>query len=85
MHQDMIMRRIWLAAVLGVIFGLGIAAFPTSIGSQEKAMLPLTALNQPQRFEAAGPLEPIQYILLGLIAGVIVATPVFLLTKSRYK
>lgn len=82
----MMMRRIWLAAVLGIIIGLGIAAFPGSIGSQEKSMVPLTALNQPQRFEAvASSSQQLQFIFLGLIVGLVVAAPIFLLAKSKYK
>lgn len=84
--QDMVMRRVWLAAVLGVVVGFGIAVFPTSIGSEEKAMLPLTAMNQPQGVQAATPpSQQLMYLLVGLIVGVVVATPVFLLTKSRFR
>ena len=82
----MMMRRIWLAAVLGVIIGIGTTAFPGSIGSQDKSMVPLTALNQPQRFEAVTKSsQHLQFILLALIAGLVVAGPVFLLAKSKYK
>ena len=75
-----------MAAMLGIIIGLVITAFPGSIGSQEKSMVPLTALNQPQKFgDVAKSSQQLQFILLALIVGIVVAGPVFLLAKSKYK
>lgn len=78
------MRRFWLAALLGIIIGLGIALSPTSIGPQEKAMLQLTGENQPARYAATS--EPTnQYLLLAILLGIVVATPVFLVVRRRLR
>jgi formate/nitrite transporter FocA (FNT family) len=86
---DFNLRRVWLAAVLGVIIGLGIAMSPRPMASQEKTMLQLTGVDQPQpaRLEATSQAatDPLQYVLLGILAGIIVAMPVFVLSRRRYR
>lgn len=76
------MRRVWVAAVLGIIIGLGIAFSPTSVGPEEKSMLQLTGVDQPARFAATS--QPTyQYLLLALAVGIIVAMPIFLFSRRR--
>jgi formate/nitrite transporter FocA (FNT family) len=86
---DSNLRRVWLAAVLGVIIGLGIAVSSRPMASQEKTMLQLTGVDQPQpaRLEVTSQAanDPLQYVLLGILAGIIVAMPVFVLSRRRYR
>ena len=78
------MRRLWLALVLGVILGLGITAVPGTIVSEQKTNLqPATLATQRASGPSVSPWFQFQSILLGLLAGIIVAFPVFLLAKSR--
>jgi hypothetical protein len=81
------MRRLWLALVLGVILGLGITAVPGAIVSEQKANLqnPQPATLAAQRTSGASfsPWFQFQSILWGLLAGIIVAFPVLLLAKRR--
>lgn len=80
----MMMRRLWLALVLGVILGLGITAVPGTIVSEQKANLqPATLAAQRTSGASVSPWFQFQSILWGLLAGIILAFPVFLLAKSR--
>lgn len=80
----MMMRRLWLAVVLGVILGLGATAAPSSIGSEEKVNVPLVTSGTQRTFETIlSPWMQFQFVLLGLLAGLVVAVPVFLLIKHR--
>jgi len=77
------MRRVWLAVVLGII--IGIAVTPHPAGSQEKTMLQLTGAAQPARFETTSQqADPLQYLLIGLLAAIVLATPVFVLSRRRF-
>jgi hypothetical protein len=78
------MRRFWLAVALGVILGLGVTVIPSSIGPQERANpLMITSGTQP-RFGASTPsFLQVQLVLLAVLAGLVLAVPVFLLAKRR--
>jgi hypothetical protein len=80
----MMMKRLWLALVLGVILGLGITAVPGTIVSEQKANLqPATLAAQHTAGASTPPWFQFLFILLGLIAGVVIALPVFFLAKRR--
>lgn len=80
------MRRVWLAAVLGVIIGLGIAFSPALVGPERKDMLQLTGVSQPARIEATSQsTDELQYLLPAIIMGILVATPLFLVIRRRLR
>ena len=81
---DNMIRRIWVAVVLGVILGLGITVVPSSIDSVKTAT-PMQLASGPQyRVETSvSPWLQLQPILVGLFAGLVLAVPVFLLAKRR--
>ena len=80
----MMMRRLWLAIVLGVILGLGIAAVPGTIVSDQKTNLqPATLAAQRTSGSNVSPWFEFQPILWGLLAGIVFAFPVFWLAKRR--
>lgn len=81
------MTRLWLAAILGVLLGVGVAYAPSiQIAS------PASTLNFPmQPIEVqrknVQPVNPArsdsQLAFISLLAGIIIAAPVFLITKRR--
>ena len=86
--MDDMIPRLWLAAFLGVLLGVGMAYAtfaPLPVAPAANMKLPA------QTFEVArqtGPTaQPVQsssqLTLLSLIVGIIVATPVFLFAKRR--
>lgn len=78
------MRRLWLAVVLGVILGLGVTVVPSSIDSAKRANpMQLTSGIQYNFVATASPWSQLQPILVGLFAGLVLAVPMFLLAKRR--
>lgn len=78
------MRRFWLAVVLGVILGLGMTIVPSSIDSEKRANPMQLAAGTQYKFEAGpSPWMQLQFVLVGLLVGLVLAVPVFLLVKYR--
>ncbi len=77
--------KTWLAAVLGVLLGVGIAYTAAIPNATSRTNPPLTALEtqptnaQPTRVVQANS----QLILVSLLAGIVVAAPVFVLAKKH--
>jgi hypothetical protein len=80
------MTRLWLAAILGVLLGVGIA-YTTSIPvtSPPNTYLPKQSFEV-QR-QVGGTSRPVQsdslLALISLLAGIVVAAPVFVVAKAR--
>jgi ABC-type antimicrobial peptide transport system permease subunit len=73
-----------LAVVLGVILGLGMTIVPSSIDSGKRMTPMQLAAGTQYKFEAGpSPLTQLQSILIGLLVGLVLAVPVFLLVKHR--
>jgi len=80
----MMMRRLWLAVALGVILGLGVTVIPSSIGPAERTNpVMVTSGAQPRVGASIPPFLQAQLILLAVLAGLVLAVPVFLLAKRR--
>jgi formate/nitrite transporter FocA (FNT family) len=80
----MMMKRLWLAVVLGGILGLGITVVPGSIAPEQKTNVqPATLASQLAAGRSISPSFQFQSILWGLVAGVLVAFPVFMLVRRR--
>jgi hypothetical protein len=80
----MIMRRLWFAVLFGIVLGLGMTVVPSSILSEQRANVLMIAPATQPRFEAGTlPNSQFQFIIIGLLAGLAVAVPVFLLAKRR--
>ena len=86
------MRRLWLAVVLGVILGVAVSAFPSQTVLQQQRplnmpLVPITATGptlQPPRFQTVQPpSSQLRTLLVGLVAGLVVALPAFLIAKRR--
>jgi formate/nitrite transporter FocA (FNT family) len=84
------MRRIWLAAILGVVLGVGVAFIPSTgpSAAPQPMMRPLvTATEENQAgttLPTSNPTAPtLELIFLGLLAGLLVATPLFLVARKR--
>jgi ABC-type antimicrobial peptide transport system permease subunit len=80
------MNKTWLAAVLGILLGLGVAYAPfASVSSPPKTNLPIQAFEQQSNIVQATPhsLLNLQLLILALLVGVVVATPFFLVAKRR--
>lgn len=78
--------RLWLAAVLGIVLGVGLAFAPNpQVSSPAKMYLPIQPLGAERSFEATAHhgSSDFQFALLALLAGVIVASPFFVLAKRR--
>ena len=78
--------KLWLAAFLGVLLGVGMA-YATSVPAAPAANMRLTAQTfevAPQTAATGRPIQSSsQLALLSLMAGLIVATPAFLIAKRR--
>ena len=84
------MRRLWLAVVLGLILGVAVGVFPSHTVAQPPQPLnmplgPITAsgpASEAHRFQA-NPTQSSQLypLLIGLVAGLVVALPAFVFTK----
>ena len=83
---DEMIPRLWLAAFLGVILGVGMA-YATSV-----PVAPAFNVNPPaQTFEVARPVSATvqrvqmdsQLLLVSLLVGIIVATPAFLIARRH--
>jgi hypothetical protein len=78
------MRTLVLAVVLGVLLGLSMAVVPSSVGSKaQEALLMTTAGSQQPVAASPLPWQQFQLIAVGLLAGLIVALPVFFLARRR--
>ena len=80
------MTRLWLAAVLGIIVGLGLALAPMAPStSVMKGALPDTLREEQTQLAATTAPSPpaIQFVVLALLIGVIVAAPFFFVAKRR--
>jgi len=76
------MRRLWLAVLLGVILGAGIAVVPSSIESAKTVSpMQLTSGIQYRVTASVSPWLQLQPILVGLLAGLLLSVPLFLLAK----
>lgn len=80
------MRRLWLAAVLGVILGTGIAytsvipvASPSTNQPPTQAFLVQRNTEQTDNRVQSEP----QLALISIVLGIVIAAPVFLITKRR--
>ncbi len=82
------MRRLWLAIVLGVVFGLGMGTIPGPTNAPEGLRMPLTPITQAgatqTTFAVYSPLlSQLPLLIAGLAIGVLVAVPAFLVAKRR--
>ncbi len=80
------MARIWLAAILGILLGVTLAyTTGTSVASPAATTLPIVPFQaQLRTTQAAGPVQSdSRLIFVSLLAGVVVAAPVFLAAKKR--
>jgi hypothetical protein len=82
------MERIWLAAILGVVLGLGVAFTPSTgtAGVPKAGMVQPMMGTEGQRNPAASPnpsAASVELVLLGLFAGLLVAAPFFLVARKR--
>jgi hypothetical protein len=81
---DKMIRRLWLAVLLGVILGMGITVVPSSIESAKTVSpMQLTSGIQYRVVAGASPWMQLQAILVGLFAGLVLGVPAFLLAKRR--
>jgi hypothetical protein len=80
-------RRAMLAAALGILLGLTVGYSPSvQPGAAPRAQLMMLPANQPKI--AAAEIQPAPtplLLLVALIAGLAIATPVFLIAKTRTK
>ncbi len=80
------MSRIWLAAVLGVLLGVGVAhTTGVPVASPVQMNLPVKQFEaQPRAGETARPFQSdSQLVLISLLAGILVAAPFFLVAKRH--
>jgi len=80
------MSKTWLAAVLGILLGLGIAYAPlASVNSSPKTYLPIQSFEQQRNIVQATPHPAmnLQLLILALLVGAVVAAPFFLVAKRR--
>jgi len=86
------MRRLWLAVVLGFILGVAVSSFPSQTALQQQQplnmpLVPITAtgpaLQQPRSQTIQSPSSQLRTLLVGLVAGLVVALPAFLIAKRR--
>jgi len=82
--QEMDMRRLWLAVVLGVILGLGTTLIPDSVGSGAKPSALMSTMGAQRTFEVStSASSQFEWVLIGLLLGLVVAVPVFGLARRR--
>jgi hypothetical protein len=79
------LRRTWLAVLLGIALGMGLAVAPTSTGSQERTLMQQdTAVAKLEmQSGASSNWQDLPSVLLSLIAGVVAGAPFFLATRKR--
>jgi uncharacterized membrane-anchored protein YhcB (DUF1043 family) len=81
------MSRIWLAALLGVILGLGIgfaSTITTANVSPREYLATNTSGPQLQAGNEGQTILPnTQFVLLAFLVGLVVGAPFFLMAKSR--
>jgi uncharacterized membrane-anchored protein YhcB (DUF1043 family) len=79
------MQRIWLAALLGIVLGIGLAVAPhPTLPSQPQVFMqsnPVAGRLNPTTAKPAN--QSAQYVLFALIAGLVLGTPFFFLAKRR--
>jgi hypothetical protein len=83
--MEQMTRRIVLAAFLGLLVGLAVGYSPSvQPSSAPRAQLIMQPANQPNI--AAPHIQPAlgsTLLLLALVAGLVIATPVFLIAKNK--
>jgi hypothetical protein len=86
------MRKLWLAVVLGLILGVAANAFPSQTVLQQPQALnmplgPITASGPPSESSRLRTIQPppsqLLTLLLGLAVGLVAALPAFLVMKRR--
>jgi len=78
------MRRLLLAVVLGIFLGFGVAVAPPSISTESKVYMPMTAVDEHGRNQLAAPVSSrLEFVAFALLAGIVAATPVFVLARRR--
>lgn len=79
------MRRIWLAVLLGVVLGVGLAAAPGPTTSHERLLMELNTVEAQPKLGATQTVswQTLQPLFVALIAGIVLGMPFFLVTKWR--
>lgn len=80
------MARVWLAAILGILLGATLAyATGTSVASPAGTTLPMVPFQaQPRTTATARPVQSdSMLIFVSLLAGIVMAAPVFVVAKKR--
>ena len=73
-----------MAVVLGVVVGIGVNVFPSSIDSARRVNpLQLTPGVQYRVVAYASPWFQLQPVIVGLIAGLVTGVPIFLIVRRR--
>jgi hypothetical protein len=81
------MKRIWLAAVLGLILGLGVS-FASTVPAPNLSPRENLAFNtgEPQlKTEKAvqSTISDVEFVLLAFLVGLVVGAPFFLMARNR--
>lgn len=81
------MRRIWLAALLGVILGLGVS-FVSTVPAPNLSPRENLAFNtgEPQlkaEKVVQWTLPDVEFVLLAFLVGLVVGTPFFVMARNR--
>lgn len=78
------MRRVWLAALLGIVLGFGLALAPGATVAPQRMFM---QSNPPEaQLKGAVPVtnwNNLQTVLVAVITGLVFATPLFLIAKKR--
>jgi len=84
------MPKLWLAAVLGILLGLGMTyATSAPVAHVANMQLPTQAFEGTRENTTTAIVQPAQpqsnpqLLLLSILAGIMVATPAFLIAKKR--
>ncbi len=80
------MARMWLAAILGILLGVTLAyTTGASVASSAGTTLPIVPFQaQLRTTETAAPVRSDSLlVLVSLLAGIVVAAPVFVVAKKR--
>lgn len=81
------MNKVWLAILLGLLIGLGAGTIPVAqLAPPPRAQSqPETLMQAGNRPAAAASSDQLQPIILALLAGLVVAAPLFLVARHRGK
>jgi len=77
------LRRIWFAALLGIVLGLGLAAVPGATTSHERVFMQLNTAEAQPKLGATQTVswQTLQPLLVALIAGIVLGMPLFIVAK----